>query len=101
MNHNEIIIVEEDAPIIRKRGRPLGSRSATSIEEHKQREIQRKKNMQVNFQRYKNLHHDELKKVYNVHYQNNRDKKINRIKFLYHCKKHISLLMAIDDAILA
>ena len=91
---NNIIIIDE--PVIIKRGRPLGRKNITSIEEYNNHKVERKKQIQANFQRYKSLHHDELKQVYLNHYYTNRDAKLNRMKTLYHCKKHLQSLMAIE-----
>ena len=83
-----------------RRGRPIGSRNSVSIEEHNQRQISRKKNLQVNFQKYKEQHHEELKKIYIEHYHNNKEKKLKRMKDLYGMKAHIKNLMSLDVSIM-
>jgi len=85
---------------IRGRGRPLGVKNYTSIEEYKAKQISRKKNLQVNFQRYKAENHEELKKAYLEHYYSNKDMKLKRLKEMYGYKCHIQKLMNLDISIL-
>ena len=92
--------IEQAVIITRNRGRPIGSKNSTTIEEHNLRQAQRKKNLQINFQKYKAEHHDELKKAYIEHYNNNRNKKLGRMNELYRLKSHIKQLMKYDVAIL-
>ena len=89
----------ENTIVAKRRGRPLGSKNSTSVEEHNQRMIQRKKNLAINFQKYKEQNHEELKKVYLEHYEKNKEKKLARMKQLYGLKCCIKQFMAIDESI--
>ena len=86
---------------LRKRGRPLGSKNSMTIDEHNQRQIDRKISLKTNFQKYKAQHHEELKQTYLDHYYNNREKKLGRMNELYRIKTHIKQLMKFDVSILA
>ena len=99
MNTNEIEIENNDI-LTRGRGRPIGSKNSTSVEQHNEREVIRKANLKISFQKYKSEHHEDLKKVYMEHYNNNKEKKLKRMKVLYTARSFINQLMKLDGSIM-
>jgi hypothetical protein len=73
MNTNEIEM-NTNAILTRGRGRPLGSKNSVSVKEHNDRMTLRKEALKISFQKYKSEHHEDLKKVYMEHYNNNKEK---------------------------
>ena len=98
---NTIIEIEQTDILIRRRGRPIGSKNSTSVEQHNDRMTLRKESLKTNFQKYKAQHHDELKQVYLDHYYNNRERKLGRMNQLHRLKAHVKQLMNLDISILA
>jgi hypothetical protein len=98
MNTNEIEM--KDVIVVKGRGRPIGSKNSTSVQQHNEREVIRKANLKISFQKYKSEHHEELKKVYLEHYNNNKEKKLKRMKVLYTARSFINQLMKLDGSIM-
>ena len=99
MNTNEIEIENNDI-LNRGRGRPIGSRNSTSVEQHNTRMSLRKESLKVSFKKYKAEHHEDLKKVYMEHYNNNKEKKLKRMKVLYTARSFINQLMKLYGSIM-
>jgi hypothetical protein len=99
MNTNEIEI-ENNEILIRGRGRPIGSKNSVSVKEHNDRMTLRKENLKISFQKYKAEHQEELKATYKTLYNNNKEKKLKRMKVLYTARSFINQLMKLDSSIL-
>ena len=94
------IEIENVDIVVKKRGRPIGSKNSASVKEHNDRMTLRKENLKISFQKYKAEHHEELKATYKTLYNKNKERKLKRMKVLNTAKSFINQLMKLDGSIL-
>ena len=84
--------------IVKKKptGRPKGVKNSKTEEEKLKVIENRKLQLKVNFQKYKEQNHPHLLELYKKNNFINREKKGYRVSELYHCKKHIKQLMNME-----
>ena len=100
MNTIEIVNVDMPIIVIKKRGRPVGSKNSTSVEQHNDRMTLRKENLKISFQKYKAEHQEELRATYKTLYNKNKERKLKRMKVLHTARSFVNQLMKLDSSIL-
>ena len=100
MNTIEIVNVDTPTVVVKKRGRPTGSKNSVSVKEHNDRMTLRKENLKISFQKYKAEHQEELRATYKTLYNKNKERKLKRMKVLHTARSFVNQLMKLDGSIM-